>query len=162
MEIERKFIAGNINYSNYPNYLIEQGYIAKNKEFKIRVRKVIKDNDTKYTLTYKKRISEDVNINSELELEIDEDIYNQLLSKRDGNIIKKNRYLIPFNNLTAELDIFDDKLKGLKLVEVEFKNREEYNSFKKPIWFLDEVTNDSKFSNSNLTEINSLKDILNK
>ena len=162
MEIERKFIAGNINYSNYPNYLIEQGYIAKNKEFKIRVRKVIKDNDTKYTLTYKKRISEDVNINSELELEIDEDIYNQLLSKRDGNIIKKNRYLIPFNNLTAELDIFDDKLKGLKLVEVEFKNREEYNNFKKPIWFLDEVTNDSKFSNSNLTEINSLKDILNK
>ena len=162
MEIERKFIAGNINYSNYPNYLIEQGYIAKNKEYKIRVRKVIKDNDIKYTLTYKKRISEDVNINSELELEIDEDIYNQLLSKRDGNIIKKNRYLIPFNNLTAELDIFDDKLKGLKLVEVEFKNREEYNSFKKPIWFLDEVTNDSKFSNSNLTEINSLKDILNK
>ena len=162
MEIERKFIAGNINYSNYPNYLIEQGYIAKNKEFKIRVRKVIKDNDTKYTLTYKKRISEDVNINSELELEIDEDIYNQLLSKRDGNIIKKNRYLIPFNNLTAELDIFDDKLKGLKLVEVEFKNREEYNNFKKPIWFLDEVTNDSKISNSNLTEINSLKDILNK
>ena len=162
MEIERKFIAGNINYSNYPNYLIEQGYIAKNKEYKIRVRKVIKDNDTMYTLTYKKRISEDVNINSELELEIDEDIYNQLLSKRDGNIIKKNRYLIPFNNLTAELDIFDDKLKGLKLVEVEFKSREEYNSFKKPIWFLDEVTNDSKFSNSNLTEINSLKDILNK
>ena len=162
MEIERKFIAGNINYSNYPNYLIEQGYIAKNKEFKIRVRKVIKNNDTKYTLTYKKRIIEDVNINSELELEIDEDIYNQLLSKRDGNIIKKNRYLIPFNNLTAELDIFLDKLKGLKLVEVEFKNREEYNNFKKPIWFLDEVTNDSKFSNSNLTEINSLKDILNK
>lgn len=162
MEIERKFIAGNINYSNYPNYSIEQGYIAKNKEFKIRVRKVVKDNDTKYTLTYKKRLSEDVNINTEYELEIDKDIFNQLLSKRDGNIIKKKRYLIPFNNLTAELDIFDDKLKGLKLVEVEFKNREEYNNFKKPIWFLDEVTNNSMFSNSNLVEINSLEDILNK
>ena len=162
MEIERKFIAGNINYSNYPNYLIEQGYIAKNGDYRIRVRKIIKDNDIKYTLTYKKRLSKDVNINSEYELEIDEEIYKHLLEKRDGNIIRKNRYLIPFNDLTAELDIFDDKLKGLKMVEVEFKDRNQYNSFKKPIWFLDEVTDDNRFSNSYLAEVNSYKDILNK
>ncbi len=162
MEIERKFIAGNINYSNYPNYLIEQGYIAKNGDYRIRVRKIVKDNDIKYTLTYKKRLSKDVNINSEYELEIDEEIYNHLLEKRDGNIIRKNRYLIPFNDLTAELDIFDDKLKGLKMVEVEFKDRDQYNCFKKPIWFLDEVTDDNRFSNSYLAEVNSYKDILNK
>ena len=161
MEIERKFIAGNINYKNYPNYLIEQGYIAKNKGFKIRVRKIVNDNETKYTLTYKKKLSTEININSEYELEIDEDIYNQLLKKHDGNIIKKRRYLIPFNDLTAELDIFLDKLEGLKMVEVEFPNREEYQKFKKPIWFLSEVTNDSRFSNSNLIEFNSYKDILN-
>lgn len=162
MEIERKFIAGNINYKNYPNYLIEQGYIAKNKEFKIRVRKVIKDDEIKHTLTYKRKINSKININSEYELDIDEDIYNQLLNKHDGNIIKKRRYLIPFNNLVAELDIFEDKLEGLKLVEVEFKDHDEYEKFKKPIWFLEEVTNNKVYSNSNLTEFDSYKDILNK
>ena len=162
MEIERKYIAGNINYSNYPNYLIEQAYIAKNKGIKIRVRKVVKDTGIKYTLTYKKKLNSDININSEYELDIDEDIYNQLKEKRYGNVISKTRYLIPFNNLTAELDIFHDKLEGLKLVEVEFKNEESYKSFKKPIWFLSEVTDDSRFSNSNLAIIDSFKDILNK
>lgn len=162
MEIERKFIAGNINYKNYPNYLIEQGYIAKNKGYKIRVRKVIKNDEIKYTLTYKRKINSEININTEYELDIDEDIYNQLLNKHDGNIIKKKRYLIPFNDLVAELDIFEDKLEGLKLVEVEFKDRESYKAFKKPIWFLDEVTHNKTYSNSNLIEFNSYKEILNK
>ena len=162
MEIERKFIAGNINYNKYDNYLIEQGYIAKNKGFKIRVRKVTKNDDIKYTLTYKRKINSEININSEYELDIDEDIYNQLLNKRDGNIIRKTRYLIPFNNLVAELDIFHDNLEGLKMVEVEFKDRDQYEAFKKPIWFLDEVTHDKRFSNSNLVEFNSVKEILNK
>jgi CYTH domain-containing protein len=162
MEIERKYIAGNINYSYYPNYSIEQAYIAKNNGIKIRVRKVIKDNETKYTLTYKKKLKSDININTEYELDIDEDLYNQLKDKRYGNVINKTRYLIPFNGLVAELDIFHDKLEGLKLVEVEFKDHDSYKSFKKPIWFLSEVTDDKRFSNSNLVDIDSYKDILNK
>ena len=161
MEIERKFIAGNINYHNYPNYSIEQGYIAKNNEFIIIINKIVKDNETNYTLTYKKTINEELSINTEYNLEIDENIYNQLLNKHDGNIIIKKRYLIPFNNLTAKLDIYFNKLEGLKTVEIEFKSRVEYQKFKKPIWFLSEITKDERFNESNLIEFNSYKDILN-
>jgi CYTH domain-containing protein len=59
------------------------------------------------------------------------------------------------NKLTAELEIFHDKLEGLAMVEVEFSSKEEANQFVIPNWFGAEVTNDAKYRNSNLSQQNN-------
>ena len=74
--------------------------------------------------------------------------------KADGIFIEKTRYLIPYNDkLTIELDIFHGKLAPLMLAEVEFDSVEEANAFTPPDWFGEDVTNSSKYHNSNLSQL---------
>ena len=62
----------------------------------------------------------------EYNLPLTKEGYCHLLEKKDGNILTKKRYLIPLSDhLTAELDIFEGKFSGLKIVEVEFPDEEQ-------------------------------------
>lgn len=89
----------------------------------------------------------------EYNLPLNQKSYFHLLTKADGNIITKTRYLIPlFNSLTAELDIFHDIFDGRLLVEVEFNSIEDANSFIPPEWFGEDVTYDKKYHNSNMSK----------
>ena len=54
--------------------------------------------------------------------------------------------------MTAELDIFEEDLKGLVIVEVEFDSVEEANAFSAPDWFGEDVTNSGKYHNSYLSQ----------
>lgn len=75
-------------------------------------------------------------------------------------MIIKNRYNIKLDNeLTAELDVFDNQLNGLILVEVEFEKEEDIINFVKPDWFGKDVSKNKKYRNSFLSTISSIEEI---
>ena len=137
---------------------IEQAYLNVKPDPTIRIRKYGDD----YFLTYKNRVNDNKNLNiaNEYELPINKEVYNNLKSKIEGNVIRKRRYLIDLeNDLVAELDIYFEYLEGLKTVEVEFKSEEDYLNFEAPSWFSDNVTGDRKYLNSSLSSISSLDEL---
>ena len=87
----------------------------------------------------------------EANLPLTEKSYLHLLEKADGYVITKKRYEIPYGIHTIELDIFENELEGLIIAEVEFTSEEEALSFTPPEWFGDDVTGDTKYTNSDLS-----------
>ena len=72
----------------------------------------------------------------EYNLPLTKEAYEHLLSKIDGRLIKKKRYMLPlgeFTNdplgLTIELDLFEGDLAPLLLAEVEFPDEPSANAF---------------------------------
>jgi len=146
MEIERKFTIKELpeNLNDYPCYHIEQGYL--NTEPVVRIRK---QND-EYIMTYK---GKGMLVREEYNLPLTKDAYEHLKPKCDGNIISKKRYQIPYGDFTIELDVFDPPFAPLIMAEVEFDSVETANAFQKPDWFLEDVTNDPKYHNSNMSRM---------
>ena len=97
-------------------------------------------------------------VREEYNLPLTMDAYNHLLTKADGNIITKTRYLIPLNDsilnkeLLIELDVFEGAFEGLYLAEIEFNSEEDANNFIPPNWFGEDVTFDGKYHNSKMSE----------
>jgi CYTH domain-containing protein len=58
----------------------------------------------------------------------------------EGKRVRKIRYYYPFEGRTAEIDVFQDELKGLILVDVEFENVNDKDSFGMPEFCLVDVT----------------------
>lgn len=161
MEIERKFIIKELpkNLNNYTCLFIEQAYL--NTEPVIRIRR----QNEEYYLTYK---GKGLLAREEYNLPLSKEAYEHLRTKADGNIITKKRYLLPLLqpafkegfcpshdlSLTVELDIFEAPFAPLIIAEVEFPDLETANAFLAPNWFLEDVTNDSRFHNSNLSKQN--------
>ena len=146
MDIEKKFLITAIPFSleGYKSRKIEQAYLSTDPVIRVR-----RDNDD-YYLTYK---SKGFVVREEYNLPLSKESYEHLLTKADGNIITKTRYEIPEkNNLTIELDIFEGKFKGLILAEVEFESEDDANSYTPPEWFGDDVSNESTYHNSTLSQ----------
>ena len=147
MEIERKYLVQQLpeSLSGYPCRIIEQGYLNTDPVVRIR-----RDNE-KYELTYK---SKGFMTRMEYNLPLTQEAYAHLLTKIDGRLIQKKRYMIPLtNDLTAELDIFEGDLAPLILVEVEFSSEEAALAFVPPSWFGDDVTFSGKYHNSTLSKL---------
>ena len=150
MEIERKYLIKPdnvpVNLSEFPCRIIEQGYLCTEPVVRIR-----RDND-KYELTYK---SKGLMTREEYNMPLTRDSYDHLVSKIDGRLIQKKRYMIPLENtnnrLTIELDIFEGDLAPLILAEIEFPDEEAANSFAAPDWFGEDVTLSGKYHNNNLS-----------
>ncbi len=146
MEIERKYLIKNTpdNLSDFPCRIMEQGYLNTDPVIRIR-----KDNDN-YELTYK---SKGLMVREEYNLPLTKEAYGHLLSKIDGRLIKKRRYMLPLGEgLTAELDIFVGELAPLILAEVEFPDEDSAFSFIPPDWFGEDVTFSGKYHNSFLSQ----------
>lgn len=161
MEIERKFTIKALpdNYKQYPFHLIEQAYL--NTDPVVRVRR----EGERFYLTYK---GNGMLAREEYNFDISEEAYLHLRSKADGNIITKTRYLIPLKNpkfkeggpkppqdyvLTIELDVFNPPFHPLVMAEVEFGSTEAAESFIPPDWFLEDVTFNAEYHNSNLSKM---------
>ena len=115
--------------------------------------RIRRDNE-KYELTYKsgglmKRREENLPLNREA--------YGHLVSKVDGRLIRKKRYMIPLNGentgLTVELDVFEGDLAPLVLAEVEFQDEDTANAFVAPDWFGEDVTFCGLYHNSYLSKL---------
>ncbi len=159
MEIERKYLVKTLpNLEGYQKEIIEQGYICE-EGCTLRVRMIEVENEKHFVLTYKAKVESKsgARVNVEEEFDIPEISYSHLLSKSDGNIIRKTRTLIPLSKeitgidgLTAELDVFEGALSGIIIVEVEFESEEDSVRFCKPNWFGEDVSGDPKYSNSRM------------
>lgn len=145
-EIERKFLVKYLpeNLDSYICHDIIQSYISTNPTIRIRKR------DDEYILTVKggglmKRI--------EYELPLTQEQFDNLRRKTEGNTIVKKRYIIPLeNDLKAELDVYYEDLSGFMNVEVEFSSEREALIFTPPDWFGQEITQDKRYSNANLSK----------
>lgn len=149
MEIERKFLIKKEhlpkNIGTFPHNELEQAYLITEPVLRIRKK------DDNYILTYK---GSGLMKREEIEAPLTEEAYLKLLSKADGNVISKTRYLIPEkNHLTIELDIFSGIFRGLYLAEVEFSDEETALNYQPPVWFGKEVTNETTFHNSTLSKM---------
>lgn len=147
MEIERKYLIKKIPFDlkGYDCLLIEQGYLNTNPV--VRVRRQNED----YYLTYK---GHGLLAREEYNLPLNAQSYEHLIQKADGRIIRKKRYLIPYENgLTIELDIFEKDYEGLMLAEVEFPSIDAANAFTPPAWFDEDVTLSGEYQNSRLSMI---------
>lgn len=163
MEIEKKYLVKELphNLDSYSKLEIEQGYLSTSNPV-LRIRK---SNDD-YFITYKSRAIPTEGkdrlalVSNEVELPISKEAYYHLLDKADYNIITKTRYLIDLdNNLTAELDLFHNKLEGLYFVEVEYPDEIAVKNFKPPSWFGKDVTFDDRFKNNYLIKVNNITEL---
>lgn len=155
-EIERKYLLGEqIDLKDYDWVEINQSYIGVNPVS--RVRKM----GDKYFYNQK---GTGTLVREENEKEITEDTYNRIIKYKIGRTINKLRYKIPLDKgLVAEVDYYLDDISPLVTVEVEFKSLEDADTFNKPDWFGEEITEDVRYKNDNLAmatkeEINELLD----
>ena len=156
MEIERKFLPlmDQLPFrpEDFPCRRIEQGYLCTDPVVRIR-----RDND-EYFLTYK---SKGLLSREEYNLPLTPEGYAHLLTKADGRIITKKRYVIPLeNNLKLELDILEGDLAPLIIAEIEFRDEETARAYQPPKWLGEDVTYSPLYHNSVLsspdTDISSL------
>lgn len=145
MEIERKFTVKNLpaGLEQYPVKHLTQAYLNTDPTIRIR-----REDDACY-LTYK---GKGFLAREEYNLPLNEESYAHLLPKCDGNVISKKRYLIPYGRYTIELDVFDAPFAPLVIAEVEFETTQEAEAFVPPDWFLEDVTYDPAYHNSNLSK----------
>lgn len=159
MEIERKFLLKKIpeNLVGYSYHLIEQAYLCTEPVIRIRRQ------DEDYYMTYK---GQGLMAREEYNLPLNKEAYEHLLPKSDGNVISKKRYLIPLSvseineeclallgntRLLIELDEFAPPFAPLMLAEIEFPSEEAANAFRMPDWFSEDVTQDRRYHNSNMS-----------
>ena len=143
-EIERKFL---VNPSKLPSgqngdeYM--QGYLSITDTGVTRIRVIGEQG----FLTIK---SKTIGITrDEYEYEIPFKDAVRLIKLSQGEVIHKTRTKIVFDGKKWEIDEFHGKNKGLWLAEIELVDSKE--SFSKPEWVLDDVSNDKKYFNSNLS-----------
>ncbi|MFP4089763.1 MAG: CYTH domain-containing protein [Cyclobacteriaceae bacterium] len=147
-EIERKFLLQNapetLQEKAQKVFSIRQGYITPPEAVpQVRVR----SKGDKFFLTVKGQGTLE---RDEAEIELSEVQFQVLWPLTEGRRLSKTRYELPYQQLTIEVDIFEEALQGLMLAEVEFSSVEAGRSFQAPEWMGREVTEDERFTNSHL------------
>ncbi len=142
-EIERKFLVDAAKLPPLPPpQIIKQGYIpTQNATVRIRI-----SNDKAF-LTLKGRTTG--LRRSEFEYPIPlEDAEAMLDELCIQPYIDKKRYLIDISGHTWELDIFEGENEGLIVAEIELESEDE--TFERPEWVTEEVSDDPKYRNVSL------------
>ena len=134
-EIERKFLVRNSDWQRLATRHcdIRQAYLTIGGKASVRVR--IRDNSTA-TLTVKSRPAELRRL--ELEYPIPMLEAEALMPLRQGSIVEKVRYRIPWGDLAWEIDVFSGENEGLVIAEIELAN--EHQHVELPSWIGEEVT----------------------
>lgn len=143
-EIERKFLVTNQDWKKEATgTLYRQGYLSSVKERTVRVR-IIND---KAFITVKGANSGITRLEFEYEIPLN-DATVMLDTLVEKPIIEKKRYKIKQGSLTWEIDEFLGDNAGLIVAEIELAN--EQQTFTKPAWIGQEVSDDQRYYNSNL------------
>jgi len=141
-EFERTFLAKHIpkEIQNCRFVELKDNYIPKDSNHPIlRIRK--KGDKTVITKKYKKK-EEDASIMIEETIALASEEYN-FMNKLEGKKFSKRRYFYEYvKDKFCEVDIYQDKLKGLVVIDFEFESIDEKDSFEIPDFCLVEVTNE--------------------
>ena len=146
-EIERKYLLADDSWRNLVTGVqhIRQGYLSLDPDRTIRVRR--KDNQA--FITIKGRNREGGISHFEWEHEISLADAEALFPLCLNPIIDKHRHLVPWQNFTIEIDVFHADNEGLVLAEIELPS--ENTPVSLPPFITSEVTDDSRYQNSNLS-----------
>ncbi len=146
-EIERKFIVPfeYVDYiKSFNGISIKQAYLLNEKDKSTRIR--IKGKKSFLTI----KVGGNSLSRDEFEYEIPLQDALSMIEILQLKVLSKTRYEINYENHLWEVDIFEGKLDGLIIAEIELKAENE--SFKTPPWVDLEVTNDSSYLNAKLIE----------
>ncbi|EET89767.1 MAG: hypothetical protein LVQ97_02450 [Candidatus Micrarchaeales archaeon] len=82
----------------------------------------------------------------------------------EGKRVHKTRYFYPYEGMRAEIDVFSGSLKGLILVDFEFKNENGMQSFEIPEFCLADVTQEEFLAGGTLCgkSYSDIEDRLNR
>jgi adenylate cyclase len=144
-EIERKFLVRDESWRARAGrpVPIQQAYLTRNRSMSVRVR--IKD-EKSATLTIKSAGAEIRR--HEFEYEIPLADAEALFDLREGGIVSKLRYELPWQGLVWEIDVFQGENEGLMIAEIELPHED--TLFEKPSWLGPEITADPRYSNAGL------------
>lgn len=147
IEIERKFLVNSNAFKTeaFAQNRIAQGYLSSVPGRTVRVR--IKGN--KGFLTIKGASNESGVSRFEWEKEIPVVEARSLLQLCEKGVIEKTRYEVKVGQHIYEVDEFYGENEGLTIAEIELQSETE--NFEKPNWLGQEVTNDKRYYNSNLS-----------
>lgn len=147
LEIERKFlvVSDNFKFEASRKNHIAQGYLNSHPERTVRVR--IKGESG--FLTIKGKGNETGMTRFEWETEIALAEAKNLLQLCESGVIEKIRYEVEVGNHLYEIDEFFGDNEGLVVAEIELNSEEE--TFEKPNWLGQEVTNDERYYNAYLS-----------
>ena len=147
IEIERKFLVKDNSFMAvaFTQNHIAQGYLSTVPERTVRVR--IKGEKGFLTI---KGISNETGLSRfEWEKEIPVDEAKELLLLCEKGVIDKTRYEVKSGHHIYEVDAFNGENEGLLIAEIELGSETE--TFEKPSWLGEEVTNDKRYYNSYLS-----------
>jgi adenylate cyclase len=146
-EIERKYLVQQNDFSflnSVEGKKIKQAYIQNEEDRTVRIR----TKADKAFLTIK--IGKDALSRDEFEYQIPVQDALSMMEILQLKVLSKTRYEINFENHLWEVDVFEGKLDGLIIAEIELKA--EHESFITPPWVGMEVTNDPSYLNARLIE----------
>lgn len=147
IEIERKFLLKNDSWRDHYTKKMElrQGYLSSSKDCTVRVR--MSDEECWVTIKGKtKNISR-----SEFEYLIPKaDAESMLMEFAAENVVKKIRYFIDYEGSEWVVDEFFGRNRGLVLAEIELSS--EHAIYEKPSWIGEDISNDYRYCNSNLSQ----------
>ncbi|MGI9423871.1 MAG: CYTH domain-containing protein [Hyphomicrobiaceae bacterium] len=146
LEIERKFLVSNNDWRGLVSATkhVCQAYLNRDGGFSARVRVV----DTGHaTLTLKSSRAGLSRLEFEYAIPLED--AEQLMAFGSGLTIEKTRHLVTIKDVDWEIDVFEGANAGLTLAEVELASEDQDLSL--PSWIGAEVTEDSRFYNSNLS-----------
>ncbi len=104
---------------------------------KVRIRK----NGSKFEITKKEPLADDISEMLEQTINITEAEFNEFL-KLPGKKVHKIRYYYDHDGQMAEFDVFQDSLAGLVIIDFEFDSAEKKSSFKMPDFCLADITSE--------------------
>lgn len=157
LEIERRFLLYpcsmkrflKLHGIDFKSVAIEQFYLEAKEGEVLRYRR----RGESYFRTIKSGIGL---VRSEFEEEVSEREFEEALERNRGGVIRKRRYIFKVDGLTFELDMFKKPLRGLNVLEVEFKSEDDAEKFELPPFFkkitVAEVTQNPSFSNGAISK----------
>lgn len=141
VEIERKFLLKAGYVPETTGERIAQGYLQTDPARTVRVR--VRGERAYLTIKGKNEGAR----RAEYEYEIPLADGRELLALTTARI-EKDRYKVPFAGKMWEIDIFHGKNEGLAVAEIELKKETE--TFRRPPWVTEDVTDDARYYNSAL------------
>jgi len=166
LEIERKFLvkppkSWSTLEEIFENLVdvkrITQTYLKpKGDEPSPRVRKTVEgltgETQTVYHFNQKKPV--DTGTHEETEREISQKKYNEYLKEPypGKGSVEKTRFVFDYNDQIFELDVFKGSLKGLAILEIELKDKNQTVELPPFLQIIKEVTKDKSFTNFALAD----------
>jgi adenylate cyclase len=144
VEIERKFLVTELPpLEGTRSDPVEQGYLSLGPEGQVRLRR--RGDRLWLTVKYGAGLVRD-----EREVELAPEQFETLWPLTEGRRLRKRRHLMEHAGRDIELDVYEGKVEGLAVAEVEFADEVAAEAFEPPEWFGDEVTGDERYANESL------------